>query len=438
MIKNQLQILFVANLLFYLFLPNISNAQSPDSHFENAEAFQQGFSGLVVKDLETDEIVYERLGDKYFTPASNVKLLTFYAGLKILEDSVPGLKYWTNNDSLIFTGTGDPSFLNPELPQSDILAFLKNRKEKLFYLPASKIEKHYGPGWAWDDYNSSYSPERSDFPIYGNLVSFGAVSSRRVPVVYPRVFQDSIVLKNFYGQRSGIERDLYKNYFTYYYVPVLPRQSASRLPFRYSPELLVKLLSDVVEKEIKILNTLPPKAGEPQIKMSVPTDSLYKRMLQDSDNFIAEQILLLSSNKLKNTFDADIAIDHILKKTLKDLPDKIYWVDGSGLSRYNLMTPRSMVALLDKIADEVETERLFHLLATYGKTGTIRNYYHARQPYIFAKTGTLLHNHSMSGYLKSKSGKILAFSFMNSNFVVPTREIKREMEKILRDIYNRY
>src|SRR5690606_39675790 len=57
------------------------------------------------------------------------------SGLKILEDSVPALHYIVQNDSLIFRGTGDPSLLNPDLPQSRILNFLASRGEKIFYLP---------------------------------------------------------------------------------------------------------------------------------------------------------------------------------------------------------------------------------------------------------------------------------------------------------------
>ena len=436
-LKNtrNIPILLFIFFTFYTFPLRIS-AQTIEQRFENARAFDQGFSGLLVKDLETNEIVYQRWADKYFVPASNIKLFTFYTGLKILGDSIPALKYWVKQDTLIFTGTGDPSFLNPELPASKVFDFLKHREEKLFYLPPSSAEEHYGPGWAWDDYSSSYSPERSSFPIYGNLATFNFYGNRRTPVVSPRIFQDSIEVKNFYGQKiSGIQRDLNRNLFSFQYVNALPKQPRQKLPFRYSTPLLVQLLSDTLNREVQIYRAPPPKPEEANTLFSIPADSLYKKMLQDSDNFIAEQILLLSSQELKENPGAKSSIDFMLKKHLKELPDEIDWVDGSGLSRYNLVTPRTMVALLEKIAEEVEQERLFSLLAVGGESGTLRNNYRARKPYIFAKTGTLLHNHSMSGYLKARSGKILAFSFMNSNFMVPTWEIRREMEIILREIY---
>lgn len=429
---------FLAFLLACIFYPYIIAAQSIDSRFENAEVLKQGFSGLLVKDLETREIIYQRLPEKYFTPASNIKLLTFYTGLKLLPDSVPALRYWANNDVFIFSGTGDPSFLNPELPESPVFEFLKNRTEKLQYLPSINAESHYGPGWAWDDYNSSYSPERAEFPIYGNLARFSPVYSRRAPAVSPRIFQDSIVVRNFQGQRTGIQRDLNRNLFTYYYVPALPKQPETKLPFRYTPQLMVELLKDTLQRNVEIIKDLPRTSGAPTTLYSIPTDSLYKKMLQDSDNFIAEQILLMSSQQLAGSSNANLSINHIKRSFLRDLPDEIHWVDGSGLSRYNLITPRSMVSLLEKIYKEVEQERLFHLLATGGESGTIKYYYWAPQPYIFAKTGTLLHNHSMSGYLRTRSGRIFAFSFMNSNHMVPTREIRKEMEIILRQIYRDY
>ncbi|QNK62817.1 D-alanyl-D-alanine carboxypeptidase [Pedobacter sp. PAMC26386] len=66
--------------------------------------------GFSLSDLDKQGVIYEKDADKYFIPASNAKLYTFYAGLKMLQDSIPALRYIEQGDSLIFWGTGDPSF----------------------------------------------------------------------------------------------------------------------------------------------------------------------------------------------------------------------------------------------------------------------------------------------------------------------------------------
>ena len=139
-------------------------------------------------------------------------------------------------------------------------------------------------------------------------------------------------------------------------------------------------------------------------------------MLENSNNFIAEQILLLAANELSDTFQTKIAINYMKENYLKDLPDEPVWVDGSGLSRYNLVTPRSMVKLLEKIKNEVPYEELFATLPVGGKTGTLKEQFYAPEPFIFAKTGSLSNNYNLSGFLKTKKGKMLIFSFMNNNF----------------------
>jgi D-alanyl-D-alanine carboxypeptidase/D-alanyl-D-alanine-endopeptidase (penicillin-binding protein 4) len=83
-------------------------------------------------------------------------------------------------------------------------------------------------------------------------------------------------------------------------------------------------------------------------------------------------------------------------------------------------------------------ERLFTLLAIGGKKGTIRNYYKETQPYIFGKTGSLSNNHALSGYLLTKRGKVLIFSFMNTHFAKSTSEVRNNMQEILHKIYEAY
>mgnify|MGYP006191173279 CR=1 FL=1 len=87
--------------------------------------------------------------------------------------------------------------------------------------------------------------------------------------------------------------------------------------------------------------------------------------------------------------------------------------------------------LLAYLVANLPEERLLPLLPAGGESGTIRNWYKAEEPYVYAKTGTLENNHSLSGFLKTRSGKTLIFSFMNSNYTVSSSEIKKEMEKIL-------
>jgi D-alanyl-D-alanine carboxypeptidase/D-alanyl-D-alanine-endopeptidase (penicillin-binding protein 4) len=161
-------------------------------------------------------------------------------------------------------------------------------------------------------------------------------------------------------------------------------------------------------------------------------------MMQESDNFIAEQILLMCAGALSDSLKTEITIQAMKENYLMDVPDKMMWVDGSGLSRYNLFTPRTIVHVWKKLYETVPQERLFSLLAVGGKSGTIRNYFKSEKPYIYGKTGTLSNNHSLSGFLVAKSGRLLIFCFMNNNYTVPATRVRQRMEEILTNIYEHY
>ena len=81
-------------------------------------------------------------------------------------------------------------------------------------------------------------------------------------------------------------------------------------------------------------------------------------MMQESDNFIAEQLLLACALKeLGHMSEKDI-IDSLLYGPLSDIESEIDWVDGSGLSRYNLMTPRSIISLILHILELKDINRV--------------------------------------------------------------------------------
>ncbi len=393
--------------------------------FMEKPEFKNGFAGLAVYDPVEKKMIYEYQSDKYFTPASNTKLFTFFTGLKILGDSIPALKFEKIDDTLYFQGTGDPSFLNRALPDSKVYQFLSGN-EHLVYVKSGYQEKFFGPGWAWDDYNDYYSAERNDFPIYGNLVEFNFSNNGKLQNVKPEIFRDSIKFLKSSEELPLIKRSLNSNEF---FISEKAEKAEKWVPIKYSEKTFMNLLQDTLKKDIRVIPSAPKKLEH--TLYSIPADSLYKQMLMVSDNFIAEQILLMASDEIRDTLKTKIAIDYMKENYLNDLPDKPVWVDGSGLSRYNLFTPRTMVALLEKIRQEMPEEKLFSLLPAGGQSGTINSYYKAEKPYIFAKTGSLSNNHSLSGYLKTKSGKTLIFSFMNSNYTVPSSSLKRQMQQIL-------
>ncbi|MDZ7681460.1 MAG: D-alanyl-D-alanine carboxypeptidase [Fodinibius sp.] len=165
-------------------------------------------------------------------------------------------------------------------------------------------------------------------------------------------------------------------------------------------------------------------------------------MLQPSDNFIAEQLLFVTAAELGKPLNSRTVIDKMKEEYLDILPREPQWVDASGLSRYNMFTPRSMIRILQAIDNEfADNQRLYELLPAGGERGTIESWYGAEDgaaPYVFAKTGTLSNNHCLSGFVITESGKKLLFSFMNNHYVSSSSVVKEEMSKVLRYIHRQY
>jgi len=210
------------------------------------------------------------------------------------------------------------------------------------------------------------------------------------------------------------------------------------IPFVVSSYDLASILSDVTGKKVELDYRFNHREKYEVIR-GVPVDSLYQHMMQDSDNFIAEQLLLLCANAMNDHFSTSHVIESAQNKLLSDVSDPFQWFDGSGLSRYNLFTPRSIVWVLDKLRKEKGLDYITKIFAAGGENGTIENWYAGPDgPYVFAKTGTLRNHHCLSGYLVTESGKTLIFSFMHQNYIGSSTNIKRGMQSILKLIYTKY
>jgi D-alanyl-D-alanine carboxypeptidase/D-alanyl-D-alanine-endopeptidase (penicillin-binding protein 4) len=166
---------------------------------------------------------------------------------------------------------------------------------------------------------------------------------------------------------------------------------------------------------------------------SQSTDSVIKEMLLRSDNFFAEQLLLQSAGKAIGRFNERMMIDTLLANELADLPDKPRWVDGSGLSRYNLFTPRTQTFLLKKMIDSFGLDYVKEMLAHNGE-GTLKSFLSDLPPVIYAKTGTLSNNFCLSGLLITKSKKRLLFSVMINHTMAKPSYMRACVERYLKTV----
>lgn len=384
--------------------------------------------GISIMDAATQQFLYNYQGDKYFIPASNTKLLTCYAALKYLGDSLPGLRYAEDAQYIYAQPTGDPSLLAKDFTQNPVLDFFRRSNKKIWLTGNNWQEKPFGFGWAWDDYESDYMAERSPMPLYGNLVSFTGTR------ITPSLFRDSA--SNDLQQFNGLyEWHRAGNHNMFYATPARRTFSSTAIPFVTNGlQLTLNLLNHEMPGRFGIQASAPLPFT--QVVHSQPTDSLLKITMHRSDNFFAEQTLLMVSNERLGIMNDARIIDTLLQTDLKDLPQRPKWVDGSGLSRYNLVSPQDLVTLLYKMKQSFNWNRITTILPT-GNDGTLSGYYKKLQGAIFAKTGTLSNNIALSGYLVTKKQKTLIFSILVNNHMGNAAAIRHLVEDFLMKLYSR-
>lgn len=403
----------------------------------NQSDIKHAYVGICIYDPTKKQYIYEHEADKYFTPASNTKLYTFYTGLNHIGDSTTGIQYQIQNDTLYIRGTGDPSLLHPDFTVQPAFEFLKNTHLPIVFTNPVYENEVFGPGWSWDDYSEDYQPERSAMPLYGNVAWF-SVKNNSIHVM-PEWFErngnlhvdTSMHTRSFY-----VRRERHKNIFNYFVQDNSKR--VQQVPFIVdNGKTTAALLQDTLHKTVWYEPDINLNQNNWKTIHNVPLDSLFKHMMYRSDNFYAEQTDQMASMKLFDTISTRRVIRYMLETKLKDLPDQPRWVDGSGLSRFNLFTPRDMVSLLEKLYREFPPAKIDSMLPTGGK-GTLTSLYHDMAGAIFAKTGSLSNNVALSGYLTTQKGHTLIFSMFVNHCICPLQEARIAMEHFLRDVWKRY
>lgn len=395
----------------------------------------KGFTGLVVQDAVSGRTIFSHNGDKNFTPASNVKILTLYTCIKTLGDSIPSFRYQVADSFLYLWPMADPTLMHPYFEEKNLLDKIKSvaGERTIRVSLAHWSQPHYGRGWMWDDYLDDYQPEITALPIYGNVVQFSYNDNQWSAV--PQEMLDSSRVSDVH---TYVWRSRHRNDF---HLPATPDTSEVNfweIPASTSAQSNLNLFENKLGRKVEQVSV--PVAKGASTLFSMPADTVYRRMMQQSDNMLAEHLLLMCGMVMGDSLSTSFAIDTVKKAWLTGMPGNIKWVDGSGLSRYNQATPDQMIWLLSQLWREVPRDVLLSCMDS-GKrrNGTLRHLFSSgNEMELFAKTGSMQGVYNLSGYLKTKKRRLLIFSIMNNNFQGPVSGARRATNKILTKIGDQF
>ena len=434
-IRKRINISSYFTSILFCSLISACSIQKAQHHLLQDPSLQGAHIGTAVYNQSNQTWVDRYQSNKYFTPASNIKIISCYVGMKYLMDSIPGWQIKETADSIFLLPMGDPTFLHPDFSYQPVAEIIKNtNKQVVLCLPTTPDAfSMYGKGWAWDDYADDYQPERSRFPIYGNVISIS--NAKNSVQVQPNYF---IQGQEVASKTSVWTRDFHNNHF--YATGKNSNERLQQIPFITDPtySLTKALMEDTLHPKHPLLIQKGWDANSASLLKTVPTDSLLKIMMNRSDNFYADQILLMASAHLLNKIDDAATIDAVLKTDLNFLPQTTEWADGSGLSRFNLNTPENFVALLQKMQAQFGMDRIKNIFAEGGK-GTLSAYYKNIPGVVYAKTGTLGNQVALSGFIVTQKGTELIFSVMVANHVSPSASsVRKAVEKYLTTLMRQY
>ena len=355
-----------------------------DSVLQDA-LFTSAHIGIKVVAVKTGEVLYAKNAHKLHHPASTMKLITAAAALAKLG---PDFRFKTTlyadaivnghvTGNVYLKGKADPVFQEGEL--AEMVNALRDAGVHSVF-GGIVVDETYldsvreGPGWMWDD---------KPLGLSALAIRGGAVEDRALAC--------GTVLKEML-QREGI----------------------------------------VVNGEVSD-GKVPLGAVVIATHLSPPLADILKLMNKPSDNAIAELIFKTLGAEVKGEPGTWQKGRQVIGEFLKEIGEAFRVVDGSGLSRYNLVTTELLVDLLVFVYND------FELMPDYvaslpiaGVDGTLKNRMKGMraEKMLRAKTGTLSGVSALAGYTVTANGEVLAFSILISHYAGPAAPARRIQDTI--------
>jgi D-alanyl-D-alanine carboxypeptidase/D-alanyl-D-alanine-endopeptidase (penicillin-binding protein 4) len=436
----------------------------------DAPETRQARWGVLVVDPVSGDTLYSHDAGKLFVPASNMKLLTAAVALDVLgpEYRFPTpilargpVRSGTLDGDLLVVGRGDPSVSDNFA--GDAMAPLRAIADSLWARGLRRVrgrviaygnafpDANAGTGWSWDDFEEPYGALIDEL-----LFNEGFSEIRVVAGAAPGTRASSTTRPALTSPALRVD------------VTTVARAGTDTVP-------RIRVAKDTTRGEVVVGGTIPvgmtdtvyathsdPAAayvaalrealhdrgitvGDSTTAADVPTDTLFVRrsatlaeilpfFLKPSQNQVGEMLFKSVALARTDTGSASVARRAVMERLRSwgARADGAVVMDGSGLSRMDLVSPETIVHVLDAMRRSPTFGVYRDALPVAGFDGTLRSRMRGTraEANVRGKTGTLSNVRSLSGYVTTAGGRMLLFSILCNNYVVPTSAITRVQDSI--------
>lgn len=472
--------------LIALLLPSIllggSLADRIESAIGSSDAARQAFWGIRIVDLKTGSVVYSRNEDNFFVPASNAKLFATSLALlrlgadhrfvtRLAADAEPDASGTVKGLRLI--GGGDPNLSGRVLPYqhkatgTNSLTVIDEFADSLLARGVRRVDgpiagddsafdwQPFGEGWSVDDPTWGYGAPVSAIALNDNMFSLfvapgQALGDPAAISLSPKL--EHLTIHN--KARTGEETELsYSRYPGSSELIVTGTIASGSVPVRQTlavddPALFAAeaLREALARRGIEVpghVTSIHCLTGQ-ELPVTPAVNLVQRKSLP-----LLESLRVI--NKVSQNLHAEMLLREVArvrtgrgsaKAGLKELQDflgeigidenQYRFEDGSGLSRLTLVTPRTVSKLLMYMYETEYRDAWISTLPIGGEDGSLASRFNRMTgaSNVRAKTGSLSHISTLSGYAKNRQGRELAFSVLVNNFNSGSAVIQKVIDRI--------
>src|SRR2546423_3587805 len=379
----------------------------------NQAEFRNGNWGVLIVNPRTGDTLYSKNAGKLFMPASNMKIITSAVALALLG---PDYTYKTTfladgpvrdsllDGNLLVIGRGDPTVSDnmrgvattvmDALADSVRAHGIRQVSASLARVGNAFPDSVHGYGWEWDDLGEYYAAGVDELIFNEGM----APTMLRPP---PDTLRDSL-----YSWPARDPASAYLNAFNH---------------------ALVRREITVESGELDSILPTPIKMDTLFTFISLPMRSIVPALMKPSQNQIAEILLKTIGLERGGMGTADSARKIVGQQLLAwgVQPDGFIIRDGSGLSRHDLVSPETLVRVLDRIQQDTAFAVFYNAMPIAGVDGTLKDRMKGTpaEGNVHAKTGSIAESRALSGYVTTADGERLIFSILANNWTTPSSAV---------------